>query len=125
MYEGRDGDVEGEYVKVHFRMPVMEPFEKSNLFIFGQLTDWSLPPWARFNYNEAGGAYELTLLLKQGYYNYECLVMEEGKNFGESGVTEGNHYETENDYEFYVYFREIGGRYDRLVGYKRANSKIQ
>ncbi|CAN5557962.1 DUF5103 domain-containing protein [soil metagenome] len=123
VYEGREGDLEGEYVYVHFRMPVMEPFENANLFIFGQLTDWTLPTWSRFFYDAEKGEYNLTLLLKQGYYNYEYLLMSTGKNQGETFETEGNHFETENDYQFYVYYREPAGRYDRLVGFKRGNSK--
>ena len=42
---------------------------------------------------------------------------------GKEGVTalplEGSHWQTQNEYGIYVYYRPFGGRYDQLVGYKR------
>ena len=32
-------------------------------------------------------------------------------------ATEGNFYNTENEYLIYIYHREFGARYDRLVGF--------
>jgi hypothetical protein len=31
---------------------------------------------------------------------------------------EGSHWQTENEYDIWVYYRPFGGRYDRLVGKK-------
>ena len=39
--------------------------------------------------------------------------------------TEGNHYETENDYIILVYFHGTTSRYERLIGYQIANSLNQ
>jgi len=36
--------------------------------------------------------------------------------------TEGNLWETENNYQVLVYFRELGGRYDQLLGYSSISS---
>ena len=37
-------------------------------------------------------------------------------------VTEGNLWETENEYAILVYFRELAGRADRLISVARVNS---
>ena len=38
---------------------------------------------------------------------------------------EGNFYQTENRYQALVYYREPGGRYDRLVGYNDYKFTVQ
>ncbi|MCH5327114.1 MAG: DUF5103 domain-containing protein, partial [Duncaniella sp.] len=60
--------------------------------------------------------YELSLLLKQGAYNYQYLYVAPGSERGESGPVEGNYFQTVNEYTVKVYHRPRGGRYDRLVG---------
>jgi hypothetical protein len=66
-------------------------------------------------------------LLKQGYYNYHyvtAIPSADGEKMHASlDFTEGNHWETENAYHVLIYHREIGIRYDRLVGYKYFQSQ--
>ncbi len=125
IYDGRDGDLEGDYVKVNFQLPVLEETDSGSIYIFGQLTNWELMPWARMKFNETSSRYEQTLFLKQGYYNYEYIYLPMAKSSAQIADTEGNHYETENDYSFFVYFKDIAGRYDQLVGYRLVNSRTQ
>jgi hypothetical protein len=60
--------------------------------------------------------YYLYTYLKQGGYDYMYYVV------GHNGVTalplEGSHWQTENEYTIWVYYRSFGARYDRLVGCK-------
>jgi hypothetical protein len=35
---------------------------------------------------------------------------------------EGNHAETENDYFIFVYYRQMGEQYDKLIGIRQLNS---
>jgi hypothetical protein len=37
-------------------------------------------------------------------------------------AVEGSHFDTENDYHIFVYFRDIRTNCDRLVGYRKINS---
>ena len=59
--------------------------------------------------------YETTLLLKQGWYDYQ-YGYKDGNQFSTEAF-EGAHFETENEYEVLIYFRNLGSRYDQLVGY--------
>ena len=45
-----------------------------------------------------------------------------GKSEGDETFIEGNHSETENDYTIYIYYREPGEDYDKLIGVKHINS---
>jgi hypothetical protein len=75
-------------------------------------------------FNPASGAYEGSALLKMGFYNYAYVTV--NKNQPHSGpsfeFTEGNHMETENDYDILVYYRSLGGRSDQLVGIYSTNT---
>ena len=56
------------------------------------------------------------MLLKQGSYNYQYLAVPAGTMTGVTGIVEGDFYPTVNEYLIKVYYREPGGRYDRLLG---------
>ena len=70
-------------------------------------------------YDEKMKGYKATLLLKQGWYDYQYgLKTPYGHSLKE---IEGEHFQTENEYEILVYYREMGSRYDELIGYSVLN----
>ena len=73
-------------------------------------------------YNEDDQCYEASVFVKQGYYNYEYVFVEDGFLSANETEIEGNHSETENNYMICVYNRPINSRYDELIGIKRLNS---
>jgi hypothetical protein len=76
----------------------------------------------KMTYNSEKSAYEATLYLKQGYYNYIYVFLPDDSEVCDETLTEGNHYETENDYTILFYHRPTASRYDQLVGIKKINS---
>ncbi|MEP7168130.1 MAG: DUF5103 domain-containing protein [Bacteroidota bacterium] len=122
IYDDRDGEIEGEYVHVHFKLLYPDPIEKGTPYIFGALTDWRLTKEGKLKYNYDQQAYETDLYLKQGYYNYEYVVVNDGTEKLDETVIEGNHFETENNYCIFAYHCPVGGRYDQLIGWKKLNS---
>jgi len=74
------------------------------------------------DYNFKRKGYEKTLLLKQGYYNYHYVLKYHGQRAGDVSFIEGNHSVTENTYTIYVYNRELGSLYDKLIGVKHISS---
>jgi hypothetical protein len=66
------------------------------------------------SYNSGKGVYELSLYLKQGFYNYQYFVDSPQLS---SDYFEGSHFETENVYEVLVYYRPFRPNADLLVGY--------
>ncbi|HNQ12010.1 MAG TPA: DUF5103 domain-containing protein, partial [Bacteroidia bacterium] len=114
--EGIDPDTESDYVNVHFVLKYPIPVTEGTVYVFGELTDWRLLPEARMKYNEEDKYYHCPLLLKQGYYNYQYVVLKDGEKAIDLSLTEGNHFESTNQYTLYVYYRPPGSRYDHLVG---------
>ena len=115
-------DVDGDYATVHFTYLTPTPFAHAQLYIFGELTNYECNPSNELHYNQADGAYEGSLLLKQGYYDYIYGLLTPGSTQLDTRLTEGNWWETENVYTILVYFRPIGGRADELVAATMLNS---
>lgn len=119
---GYNPDFEGDYAEVHFFFKSPSPFAGRDVYVFGELTNYECSDSNRMTYNGADGAYECTLYLKQGYYNYIYGVIPKGGDELHTGQTEGNWWETENNYNILVYYRPLGGRADELVGLRTLNS---
>ena len=112
---------EADYVYVHFILKAVQPFG-SDVYIYGALTDYRIDESNFMTYNMEKEEYEKTLLLKQGYYNYAYATRDLNKKKIDFDLTEGNHSETENDYEVFVYLKRPMNDFDRLVGFKIINS---
>lgn len=120
--EGVKRDTESDYVHVHFSLPLEFPIVDGDLYISGALNNWEYNDINRMEYNFDNKTYELDLLLKQGYYNYEYVYIREDSRFPDATYLEGSYYEAENDYVVYVYLSTNTSRYDRLIGYQILNS---
>ncbi|MGM0635624.1 MAG: DUF5103 domain-containing protein [Bacteroidota bacterium] len=113
---------EGEYTKVHFYLNNYKPLEGGEIHLYGRFNNYILDDSTHLKYNKKTGLYETELLLKQGFYNYKYVYLDAEGNF-DPGFVSGNHDITENEYIVLVYYKDIGARYDRLVGIGVANSK--
>jgi hypothetical protein len=118
-------NTDANYVFVHFTFLQDSPLTDGHLYVFGALTNWSVGNASMMEYNADRKAYELTLLLKQGFYNYEYVFVSDRNRVIDPFNFEGSHFEAENDYVIYVYYRPANSRYDRLVGYQVVNSLRQ
>ncbi len=120
---------QGDYAYVNFTYvpPALKALPNKELYIVGQLTGNTLGDTAKMEFDQGVGAYTRTLLLKQGFYNYTYLTKEKGASFYNASFapTEGNFWETENDYTVFYYYRSLGGRHDELIGFAKVNSRNQ
>jgi hypothetical protein len=117
-----DPDIEADYVYVHFYLRTPTPYADGDIYVLGGLTDWQLNDKNRMIYNASNNMYELTLLLKQGFYNYQYLYVKNGTTRGSLAEIEGTFSQAENDYLILVYYKKAGGFYDHLIGVSIANS---
>jgi hypothetical protein len=118
-----DPDRDADYVYVYFSLPASQELIKGSLYISGALTNWSYTTDNKMIYNQLKGIYEGSLLLKQGWYNYEYAFIPDSKKSPEGNAFEGSHFETENDYLMLVYFNDPTKRYDRLVNAVIVNTR--
>lgn len=120
-----DYDTECDYVFVHFFLPLPSPLVGGTVNVFGALTGWNANKSNEMTWNFNRAGYELTMLLKQGYYNYEYVYVPEGATKADAANLEGSFFMTENDYQIFAYYRDQAGRYDRLVGFVNINSAVK
>jgi hypothetical protein len=120
---GQDANRDADYTLVKFSLrPAYS--EVQDVYIYGALSNWKLEPRFHMTYDEHQHLYTCETLLKQGYYDYQYAVVDkEGKI--NTSVFEGNHWETENSYSVFVYYRPQSGLGDRLVGYTKVNTTIK
>ncbi|MDR1130712.1 MAG: DUF5103 domain-containing protein, partial [Prevotellaceae bacterium] len=107
-------DIQAEYVDVLFSFAPKAPVE-GRIFLFGEFTGRSIS--ARYEMLYIDGSYRCIVPLKQGFYNYQYVIMDKKGNL-DMNTTEGCFYETENVYSVYVYCRLPQDRHDRLVGFQ-------
>jgi hypothetical protein len=118
-------DIESDYAYVHFTLPYDFPLVNGNLFIFGGLTSWNFTDEARLEYDFDKNVYSTSLYLKQGYYNYAYVFLEDGSNAGDITLIEGNHWDTNNEYIILAYYREPGTYYDQLIGVEYISAHLK
>ncbi len=122
--DARHAMTESDYAWVHFHLPMDAPLAEGHIHVMGALTNWHMSEDNKMNYNYGENAYELSLLLKQGYYNYQYAYMPEGATTADVPFIEGSHSQTENDYTVYVFHRRPGDLYDRLIGINHMNPAV-
>jgi hypothetical protein len=120
--EGRDPETDADYVYVYFTLPSKYMIAGGNMYVSGGLNNWNLDDNNIMTFNPQQGQYECTMLLKQGWYNYEYVFLRKGDTEGIASIFEGNHFETENDYIVLVYYRNPRERFDRVIGTAAANT---
>ena len=111
-----DSDVDAEYVYVYITLLSNATRTDGDIYLYGELTNRQLTDEYKMKYNYDRKAYELTLLLKQGFYDYEYVFLPQGQVIPNAAEIEGRHFETENEYSIWVYYRPPGELYDQLVG---------
>ena len=115
-----DPNIEADYTHVHFSLLRSELLNAS-VYVYGGFNNFATTDENRMVYNSKKGIYETSILMKQGFYNYKYVVVDKDNVLLEGEIS-GNFDVTENNYKVVAYYREIGARYDRLIGLGEANS---
>jgi hypothetical protein len=102
------------YAFVNFTL-ISKPLP-GDVYVTGAFHQWNLNSENRMLYDSARREYYARLVLKQGWYDYQYLL--QSKELPPYHL-EGSHFETENSYEIFVYYRPFQPRADMLIGYLR------
>jgi len=118
-----NNNIVSDYAFVYFSLDAPYEFPDADVYIFGELSDWQLKEDFKLEYHEVDHVYGNRVILKQGYYNYMYAVVPKKTKKISFEETEGNWYETENEYTILLYYTPFGARYDRLYGVHVFNSQ--
>ena len=111
----QSSSTEGDYATVNFFLAYPNPLIEGKLYVFGELTQWQFLQEAELTYNYERKGFTGRMLLKQGFYNYQYVMLPNNSKVGDVTLIEGNFFETNNQYTIYVYHRPMGTRYDKLI----------
>ena len=114
--------IEADYAWVHFALAMDEPIPGKSVHVYGNFNNYVIEESTKMEFNTDRNFYETSLLLKQGFYNYKYVVIDNATGKLDEGAISGNFWQTENDYKVIVYYRNLGARYDRIVEYGNASS---
>ncbi|WP_179321273.1 type IX secretion system plug protein [Winogradskyella helgolandensis] len=114
-------DIEADYVMVHFSL-LQDELKDKNIHVYGNFNYYTIEPLTQMLYNPESKRYEIIMLLKQGFYNYKFVTVDQKTGDIDEGAISGNFWQTENNYKVLVYYRDLGSRYDRLIGFGEATS---
>ncbi len=111
--DANDTETEADYTLVHFSLS-SKPYEQK-VYVYGAFNDFKMENENEMNYNSKTGCYEVSILLKQGFYNYAYAV-ENSSGEADLSIIDGSYFQTENEYTAVLYYRPFGGLYDRVIG---------
>jgi len=99
-----------DYVWVNYEL--QSPWQ-GDVWLQGHWTTDADPAHYRMDYDAMEKCYRASIMQKQGYYSYQYVLQD-----GSIPPSEGSFYQTENRYQALVYYRPVGERTWRLVGYR-------
>jgi hypothetical protein len=114
-------EIEADYAWVHFSVQKEEIFGDESVHIYGNFNNYAIDDSTKMYFDDYNKTYNVALLLKQGFYNYKYVTVNNKGALNEGSIS-GNFYQTENDYKVLMYYRDLGARYDRIIGIGSANS---
>lgn len=118
--EGYGSAIEADYALVHFRLDA--PYRSGgNYYLLGDYWGNLFTDSNILVYDYAEGAYLSSQLMKFGVHNYRYVWLPEGQRKALTATAEGDFFNTENEYLIFVYHREFGARYDKLIAVQQIN----
>jgi hypothetical protein len=119
--EATNPSIEADYVWMFFSLATGELPEGKAIHIYGNFNNYTIDDSTKMTFSKDDYVYKNKMKLKQGFYNYKYVVVDADGNIDEGAIS-GNHYQTENNYKVLVYYRNLGARYDKLIGIGEASS---
>ena len=118
-----NAEFEADYVNIHFYLQKPQAFDSKNkIYVVGDFNNYQISDEYLMEYNSRNNLFELVLKLKQGFYNYKYIAVNQEKKIIHGEIS-GNFDETENEYNVIVYYRNYGERFDRVVGVGKGLSQ--
>ena len=113
-------NIEADYAWVQFSLLSPELLDEE-VFVYGNYNNYALTDENFMQYDAERGIYYANIKLKQGFYNYKFVSLDNKGMLNENKFS-GSFAITENNYKVLVYYRRLGGRYDRIIGYNQVDS---
>lgn len=118
-----DPSLESDYSWVFFKLSAPAFFDKKPIYVGGMFNNYAKTDEYKLEYNEKTNTYEKAIMVKQGFTNYMYITTNKNGVPDPENDVDGNFFQTENQYDIFVYYRQNNERYDRVIGRGTANSE--
>jgi len=118
-----DQNLESDYSWVFFKLSAPALFDKKPIYVGGMFNNYAKTDEYKLEYNEKTNTYEKAVMIKQGFTNYMYITANKDGSVDGRNAVDGNFYQTEDQYDIFVYYRQNNERYDRVIGRGNANSQ--
>lgn len=119
--DASNSSIEADYVWMFFSLLKDELPQDKEIHVYGNFNNYTIDDSTKMTFNAERGTYKNEILLKQGFYNYKYVVVDKNGNVDEGAIS-GNFWQAENNYKVLVYYRDLGARYDKIIGLGEASS---
>jgi hypothetical protein len=120
--DNRDNETDSDYGRIQFSLNTIAPGTNGDIYVVGRFNNYTLTEENKLSYIPSKKKYYANLYLKQGIYDYQYVWKDNTTGNIDHTVLEGSFFETENNYQAFVYFRRPGSRWDELIGYALFNN---
>ena len=119
-----NADIEADYAWVYFTYKLNKLPANQKLFIVGMFNNYQLQDSYEVIFDSEQKLYTTALMLKQGFTNYKYVIAKTDGTILEELNPEGNFFETQNQYDVLVYYKNDADRFERVIGLGSTNSNL-
>ncbi len=116
-----DDYIEADYATVNFFYELDSIPAEGKVYLLGGFNSFVPEKENLMIYDSKLRLFKNTKLLKQGYYDFRYVYIPDNHDSNQIVDLEGNHFETLNKYQIFIYYREQGLNWDKLVGFESLN----
>lgn len=118
--DGRDNRTDGDYASVYLSLNAPKPSSEGDAYVVGQFNDYRLTD--KLEYDENRNRFYGSIYVKQGLIDYHYIWANKDGKTRDDVIFDGSHFETENNYQIFFYYRKPGGRWEELIGFSQINT---
>ena len=118
--DGRDNRTDADYSTVNLSLASRRPSTDGSAYVVGQFNNYQLSD--KMTFDDTSNRFRGSVFVKQGLFDYHYIWVSTDGKTRDDVVFDGSHFQTENDYQIYFYYRKPGSRWDELVGFTEMNT---
>lgn len=120
--DGRDSNTDADYAAVSFTLNAAPPTADGEAYVTGRFNNYAMDESSKMRFDPGKKRFYVTLLLKQGLYDYKYVWLNKASGQTDQSVFEGSYFETANTYQVFAYYKKPGARWEELIGYSSVNT---
>ena len=115
--QSANSDLEADYILLDIAVEDIEKSGHRALYVVGDFNHYQRKEEFQLIYDAEAGQYVGQIFIKQGYLEYHLAEWNGDTQQWDYSFTEGNHWNCPNEYTSFLYLREWGQRFDRVIGF--------